>query len=62
MPRISRALVASCSLVALAACGNAPKTDVQAEERAIRTLDDKWGPAVAKGDVEDAEPQTFCPA
>ena len=47
------ALVTSMSAMG-AACTGAPAIDAAAEERAIRALDERWAPAVAKSDVEAA--------
>jgi uncharacterized protein (TIGR02246 family) len=46
-------LITSISAVC-ASCAGTPKIDAAAEERSIRTLDERWAPAVAKSDVEAA--------
>lgn len=54
MRLVHRALLASYVFAAVAACARAVRIDAAAEERAIRALDEKWSPAVARNDVDAA--------
>lgn len=54
MRLVRRALLSGSIFAAVVACSGAPKIDARADEQAIRTLDEQWGPAVSKTDVEAA--------
>jgi uncharacterized protein (TIGR02246 family) len=47
-------LLAACTSYELTACATAPSVDPAAEERAIRALDERWAPVVAKKDTNAA--------
>jgi uncharacterized protein (TIGR02246 family) len=51
MRRLSSTLLVVVGGCALSACASAPAIDLAAEESEIRSLNERWGPAVARKDT-----------